>query len=214
MDTEIKDENLTPEEQIAEKEILADTKEDEVRTKIITDLGLSEDDNAELIEKLTAREIEQRKKLSTAVRQKISWREQAKGASSGKKDAPKKDSNVFDPDAIRKEAESAALRTLEQRDLDEMEYSDEVKAEIKKIATLNNVSVRKAAQDPYIKHVIAEAEKKAAIDEAASNGSKRGKTGVKIDVSKPLDPKDFDLHTEEGRKAWDEAKQARREAHK
>lgn len=118
---------------------------------------------------------------------------------------------TFDPETIRKEAEAAARATLEQRDLDELEYSDEIKDNIKQIAQLKGVSVRAASKDPYIAHLIAQEEATRRMNEAADNG---GKKGIKssYDPSRPLNPADFDLSTEEGRKAWEEAKAARRKS--
>jgi hypothetical protein len=118
-------------------------------------------------------------------------------------------SESFDPETIRKEAEAAARATLEQRDLDEMEYSDSIKDSIKQIAQLKNISVRAAAKDPYIAHLKEQEEATRRMNEAADNG---GKKGVKssYDPSTPLNPDDFDFSTEEGRKAWEEAKEARR----
>lgn len=118
---------------------------------------------------------------------------------------------TFDPETIRKEAEAAARATLEQRDLDELEHSDEVKESIKQIAQLKGVSVRSAAKDPYIAHLVAQEEATRRMNEAADNGGKKGMKSS-YDPSRPLDPNDFDLSTEEGRKSWEEAKAARRKS--
>lgn len=202
MDPE-KNTDLTPEEHTAEQEILTEAKEDEIREKIIADLGLS-DDNDELVEKLVAREVDHRKRLSTAVRQKIDWR--TKAASTPKQPAKP---GQFDPEAIRKEAEAATMATLERRDLEEMDYSDTVKEEITKFAKLNNVSVRTAAKDSYIQFVIEKEQKQQRINEAADNGSRRSRTSIQYDTTKPLEPKDFDMSSEEGRAEWQAAKAAR-----
>lgn len=203
---------VTQDELNAESEALADSKEDEIRTTLAEELGLSEDEDSEKLDKLVAREIEHRKTLSTAVRQKIDWRTKAQGDGKGKP-APKKEKiDLSDPEAIRKEAEAAAEAKLEERDLSEMEYSDKVKEQIKKVAKLNGTSVRVAAKDPYIQSMVAEEAKQAAIDEAADNGSKNKKGSVKLDTSKPLNPADYDMSTEEGRKSWEDAKKAHRDA--
>lgn len=202
---------VSPEEAAAEQEALADAQESELRTTLAEELGLSEDEDGDKLDKLVAREMKNRKLLSTAVRQKIDWRTKATGDKPPVKKVASKD-GPLDAEAIRKEAEEATEAKLEQRDLDDMEYSDTVKSEIKKLARLQSMSVRKAAKDPYIQHLIAEEVKTAAVNEAANNGTRKGKSGVKIDVSKPLDVNDFDLSTEEGRKSWADAKEARRQA--
>lgn len=201
---------VTPEEAAAEQESLAEAKEDEIRAELAEELGLSEDEDSDKLDKLVAREMKNRKLVSTAVRQKIDWRTKATGG----KPAPKTTSKEgpLDAEAVRQEAAAATEARLEQRDLDDMEHSDTVKAAIKNIAKLNNISVRKAEKDPYIQHLIVEESKAAKANEAADNGTRKGKSGVKIDLSKPLDPKDFDLSTEDGRKAWKDAKAAKAQA--
>jgi hypothetical protein len=211
-----KNTNLTPEEQNAEQEMLAEAKEDEIREKIVSELGLS-DDNSDLIDKLVQRELDNRKKLSTAVRQKIDWRTKASQTNPPKQDSGKtddKNQQYMTPEEVQRAAEAATEARLEQRDLDEMDYPDEIKEEIKKFARQNNVSVRKAEQDQYIKYVIGEHQKQQRINEAADNGSRRRKTGITYDTSKPLNPQDFDFSTEEGRAEWEAAKTARRNSGK
>ena len=207
---ENEDTKVSPEEAAAEQEALAEAQEDELRTQLAEELGLSEDDDADKLDKLVAREMKNRKLLSTAVRQKIDWRTKATGG----KPPAKKDSKEtpLDAEAVRREAEAAAEARLEARDLEEMDYSDPIKEQIKKVAKLNGTSVRAAAKDPYIQSLIETESKQKAANEAADNGTRKGKTGIKIDLSKPLDPKNFDLSTEEGRKAWADAKAAKRQA--
>lgn len=194
---------VTPDEAKAEEEALTEAKEDEVRAKVIADLGLSEDDNSELIDKVVEREIANRKKLSEAIGQKIKYRDAATKSKPAQQE--KKDTQSFDPEAIRKQAETAALATLEQRDLEEMEYPDEIKAEIKRVAQVQGVSVRKAEKDPYIQHRIAEAVADNRVNEAAVTRTPKS-TKAATDA-KP----DFDMSTEEGRKAFDEWKKSKKE---
>ena len=153
--------------------------------------------------------------LGTAVRQKIDWRTKANGTTDDKGTDDKKaksDDKPLTADEIRKTAEEGAMATFQKRDLDDMDHSDTIKDEIKSIADRQNISIRKAEQDPYIQHMIGEDTKQREIDEAAENGSNRSKGGIKIDTSKPLDASDFALHTEEGRTEWAEAKEAKRDA--
>jgi hypothetical protein len=118
----------------------------------------------------------------------------------------------LNPEEIAKQAREAAKAELEQRDLDEMEHSDDIKKEIQKVAQLQGISIRKAAQDPYIKHMVERAEAARRADEAADNGARKGKTGIKVDPSKPLNPADYDLSTDEGRAQWQKDKEAHRKA--
>lgn len=209
----MEDDKLTPEQLAAEQEELAEAKVEDIREKLASDLGLSEEDNKDVLDKLVAREVDSRKRLSTAVRQKIDWRTKAMGSDGKQKETRKSsDKETMDPDAIRKAAEEAAEARLEMRDLEEMDYSDSIKEQIKKVAKLNGSSVRAAAKDPYIQSLVEQAAKQAAANEAADNGSKRSRAGVRFDTSKPLNPADFDLHTEAGRKEWADAKAAKRQS--
>lgn len=118
----------------------------------------------------------------------------------------KQDTPTFDPDEIRKQAQQTVREELEQQYLDDLEYPDDLKEEIKKIAKLNNVSIRQAEKDPYVAYKVQQAVQEKRLDEAAVRGTKKSETSS---IGKALNPKDFDLNTEEGRKAWQEAKAKR-----
>ena len=199
-DIKVSDEEIQ-EEAEAQKQLV----EDEIREDVVADLGIEDNDaNKALIDKLVERETDHRTKLSKAVGQKIKYREQLGGKKPAPTDKSKKTEQV-DPAKLVEEK-------FMQRDLDDMDHSDKVKEQIKKIAVMNDISIRKAEQDPYIQHLIAEEARQKSVDDAAKGGKKRTVSGVTIDVSKPLDPKDFDLSTPEGRKEWADAKQAKRDA--
>jgi len=193
---------VSPDEAKAEQEALAEAKADDVRAKIVAELGLTDDDtNKSVIDKLVERDLSHKKKLSEAIGQKIKWRDQAKVA---KPAQPAKPETPVNADEIRKQAEATVKATLEQRDLDEMEYSDEIKAEIKRVAQIQGVSVRKAAQDPYIQQRIEKAKSTERIIEA---GTARSSKAIPLNA-KGL-PK-FEMSTPEGRKQYDEWKAARK----
>ncbi|UOF78913.1 hypothetical protein [Caudoviricetes sp.] len=208
-------EDKVSEAEIAEEQdALAEAKEDEVRTKIVSDLGIADDDsNKDLIDKLVTREMDQRGKLSKAIGQKIKLRDQLHGKPPVKTTTSTSKVNMT-AEEIAETAAKAAREEYEKRDLATMGHSDKVKDQIKRIAQIQNVSVLVAAQDPYIQSLIEGEKKQQAIDDAAKNGKGRTKIGVTIDVSKPLDVSQFNLSTEEGRAEWEEAKKAKREAAK
>lgn len=201
----------TQDELNAEAEALEDAAEEEIRTKIVTELGISEDDNRELVDKLVQRELDSRGKLAKAIGQKIKYRDQLNG---GKKPAVKTPAKNLTPDEIAEQARKAAVDEYEKRDLDLMPHSDKVKDQIKRVAQLQNITVRQAEQDPYIKSLIDDEVRQKSVNDAAKGGKPRTKSGVVVDTSKPLDPADYDLSTEEGRNAWKEAKKAYHEARK
>lgn len=204
---DIEDIKVSDEEIQEETEAQKQLEEDEIREAVVADLGIEDnDENKDLIDKLVARETGHRTKLSKAVGQKIKYREQLGGKKPAPGDKSKKTEQV-DPAKLVEEK-------FMQRDLDEMDHSDKVKDQIKKIAQLNDISIRKAEQDPYIQHMIAEEARQKSVNDAAKNGKKNSKTGTVIDVSKPLDVSQFDLSTPEGRAEWEDAKRAKREAAK
>lgn len=211
---ETEDLKVSDEEIQEETEAQAEVNEDEVREKVIADLGIEDnDDNKDLIDKVVAREVDHRGRLSKAVGQKIKYRTQLQGDKPPKTSKKPDASGKTDEDPV-KAAERRTAEMFMQRDLDEMSHSDELKAEIKEIAERKNISIRQAEKDPYIQFKIGEAERQQKVDAAAGNGKKQGKSGTVIDVSKPLNPADFDLSTEEGRAEWNDAKKARAEARK
>jgi len=153
------------------------------------ELGIDTDN--ELLDTLVKRELDHRKKLSATIGQKIKYREMAQGAKPPQEVKPKPDAPLSADELTAKIREE-----FEQRDLDELEYPDDIKA----VAKLKNVSVRQAAQDPYISYKIdaynAEQKTEDAVIVRKDKGGK-----ISVDKSKP--PK-VDMSTEEGRKAWDD----------
>lgn len=201
------DENLNQQptaEELKEEEIaLQDSKEDEIRNSIIEKYELDEEDNADLIKKLTEDIIAQRKSFGKVVSQKRALREKL---STVKPIVEEKKDKVTDPIL---EAKKIVEEQFMQRDLEELEYSDDIKDEIKKIASMKGLSISKASKDPYIEYLKAQEETQKKIEKATISRTNKGSSYVVTDPDKPLNPNDFDLSTEEGRNAWDEAKKAR-----
>lgn len=205
------DKNLVPtEEQTAEEEANKEVKEDELREKLAEELGMDPDTDKELLDKLVEREKVNHKKLSDAIKQKISWRTKAQTTSEKSKDnskdggEPNKETPNIDELVDRKLNER-----LEAMDLKNLDLPDELKDEVKDLAKLKGISVREAAQLPYIKARKEEAEREERIKAATPKRTNKGAYVPNYDPSKPLNSADFDLNTEEGRKAWQEARAAR-----
>ena len=206
MDEKDKNLELTPEEQTADAEATKEVNEAELRTKIAEEMGIDPEIDSELLDKLVKREKEQREKLSGAIKQKISWREKAKKPPVKKDDKETPDVSTLVANTVKE--------SLEARDLETISASDEIKTEIKELAKLKGISVREAAKLPYIVNRIKEEEKEQRILNATPKRSNKGNYAVNYDPTKPLDPADFALDTEEGRKAWAEAKAARHKTEK
>lgn len=213
MDTDnldqVKDNVLTPEEQEFEKEALSETKEEELRSKIAEDFGVNPEDEPELFNKLVAREQSYREKLSSAIKQKINWREKATTK-------PIKDLQGT-PEAGKAHTETLTEERLNQlldereakRELESLSLPVEVETEVRDIAKVRKISVKEALKLPYIKTRIEEVEREKRIASATPKRSGNGGYISSRDPSKPLDPDDFDLNTEEGRQEWQKAKAAR-----
>ena len=193
-------ENLTPEELAAEQVALQEVKEEEIRGQIVSDFGFDEIDDAEKIEKLVAREVKSRKDLSTAIGQKIKYRDLIK-----KPEPPLPDkSKQLDPEEIEKRLDARVTERLEQRDLEALGYPEDVLQEIKKVARVQSVSVKQAVADPYVLFKIGEYEKQKKADEAAAQRAQGGgapKSKGSWSMATPPAP---DMSTEAGRKEWDE----------
>lgn len=187
------DQNLnieSAEELEAEKSHLAEVKEDEVRNSVISDYGFDAETDKERIDRLTSERLGSKKAMSTAIRQKIGYRTKLGDAT---KTPPKPASADTDVNKVVQEQ-------LEAGRLEDMEYPDDIKASIKRIAQIDGISVKKAAQDPTIVARIEKWRKDTGADEASiSRNNRHGKGGSDdSDV-----PPDVDMNTEEGRKEYD-----------
>ncbi len=184
----------TPEEQKAEQEALVETKEEEIREKVMADLALDPDIDSELIDNLVKREISQREKFSDLIRQKIKWREKAQGENPENNQTPSDPATP--PKVTDDEAKIRAI--LDEERLEEMNVSDEVKDEIRNLAKLKNLSVKKVVEDPYIQYRMKESEAAAKVQEAGISGTKKG---IPVGDGKTVEAPQFDYTTEEGIKA-------------
>lgn len=186
-------ENIQNQGEDPKEEKLVELVEDEVRNKIVEDYGLDEIEQSDLIDKLVQDKLDNHKKLSTAIRQKIEWRDKAKEGEGKPKDEPKPKTEPFQVSDIDK----ILNEKLEARDLESLDLSDELKREIQTYAKLNNVSVKKALESDYIQFQKGKAEKETKVDDASLSGTRKSST-TKKDYSQ-IDPSRIDLRTPEGK---------------
>lgn len=184
-------------EKAAELAATQEVKEEEVRAKVITEFGFDEVDDAEKIDKLVAKEVEHSKKMSQAIGQKIKYRTELEEAKKTPSPAPK----VVPP----AEVEKVIAEQFEKRDLEALDYSDDLKKEIQRVAQVQGISIKQAARDPYIVFKIGEYEKENKTAEATIGRTNR--SGSKKSYSMD-NPPDVDMNTEDGRKTWNEYKTA------
>lgn len=193
--------NLNTEEQIAEDEKIEELSDDDLRDQIIEEYGLDPED--EMVGKLLEKEQSHRKKLSEAIGQKIKYRSQLNERKpeeqpSQKKDEPKAQETPDVSELVNKQVQAA----LDEQFLEQSDYSDDLKGEIRKIAAVQGISMRKAANDQYISWKKEQYDTEQRVDEATITRKPKG-APRKFDPSNP--PK-VDMSTEEGRKQWEEWK--------
>lgn len=184
-----------------EEEALKDTPEAELKKEILSKFGLNEEEHAEMIAKLLADKMEERKKLGTAIKQKRNWREKFNSVKPEEKKEVKTETKTelsqTDIDAL---VEKKLAEKLDSREIDSTELTDALKTEVKNYATLNKVSIKEALKSDYIQFQINKAKEAAEIDDA-SISNKHDKTKSNKNF-KDMTPDDFDVSTEEGRKDW------------
>lgn len=190
---------VSAEELAAEQAAQLEAKEEEVRAEIIAEFELDETDDAPKIAKLVEREMKHRKALSTAIGQKISHRTNADKLAEELAKAAVKPPKADEEADLDAKLDAKLNERLEKRDLEAMNYPDDLKKEIQRVAQIGNISLKKAQEDPYIAAKI-EAYEKAQAAEGAStrNNHSPGGSSTDFDINKP--PK-VDMNTEAGRKA-------------
>lgn len=176
--------------------------QDEIKAEVIEDLGGEDFDleaNADKVERITQRRLRDEEMKTSLHDQKV--KAKAKLEEKGKVEEtvpPVKKEEINIKEQIRE--------TLDEISLSDMDLSDSIKAEIKKISKISGVTVKKALSDPYIQFKLEEEKRNADNSAAALNsGNNKPKPSKNFDTMKPSD---FDLSTEDGRKGWEEYKKA------
>ena len=210
-----KGKNVSPQDdQIGEEEANNET-EDELEERLLEEFNIDPDDEPELFEKILERERKHKENLSKAIEQKIKWRERAKSRGNKEKNSPKGKSQSITkkgtPEDVESLIEQKLQERLDQQELKSLNLPDQLKGEVQDLAKLKGISVREAAEHKYIQTLKEEHEREQRVKKATPKRSKRGAYKVKVDPSKPLNPEDYDLDTEEGVEAWKEAKRMRDE---
>jgi hypothetical protein len=183
--------------------------EEEIKSEVIADLrGESEeidlDANADLISRITQRRLKDEEFKASVHAQKIERTERAKKLEEEIASLKANSANNAPLDETKLKEKLKELR--EEETLEELEMPDEIKEKVKMLAKINNVSVKKASEDPYIKSVLKEAEEKKRSEDASITNNNKAR--AKIDISK-MKPEDFDLTTPEGQQGWDAWKKAK-----
>jgi len=202
------------EEKKLEDEALKDTPEDEVKGKIVEDLGLDEEADADLIGKLVSKELKGRKDLSTAIKQKRTWRDKAQTEPKPAEIPPKSEEipPTEQPDLDKKLGE-----VLDKRDLDSLDVSDDTRKAIEFVMKQDKCTAKKAMESGIVKFHQGIDEEKAKAEEASISSSPKGQTAPIGDfMDKSPDElqgmlKGCDRLTEEGDKKFLAIKKALKE---
>jgi hypothetical protein len=195
----------TPEELQVEQESLAEVADDKLRSSVVSSLGLEDnEDNAALIEKVLEREKQHRQKLSGAISSKIKYRTLAQQSGLNKDKAPVQSKTNLDAESIRKQTEETVRAQFDEEYLEESDFSDNLKAEMRKVAKINGTTVRATTKDPYIKFLMEQASAEKRALEAANNGNGARKGTNNGGQGMPEEFSDAAyMATPEGQKAYD-----------
>src|SRR3990167_11167619 len=133
-DVQTKQEGQEPEENLDEKvgeEIIDEKSEDEIRSEIIEKHDLDEVEDDSLIEQLLAENLDTRKKLLTAIKQKIGYRDKVKAL---EKQIPIPQKSSETRSINKDEVAKLVIEQLNERDLASAEIDDKIKTEVKAYA--------------------------------------------------------------------------------
>lgn len=161
------------EEKVLEQEALSVAKEEEVRAKIISDFGFDETVDAERIDKLVAYDMGNRKKLSTAINQKIKHRTEAETLRNTVKPPVTTDAKPVENKGNMSMKDALAI-------MEAKVHADDI-AEVEDFARYKGISIAEALKNSTIKTLLSEKAEQRNIAEATNTGTARRS------VSKPSD---------------------------
>ena len=178
---------------------------DEVKAEIIEKYGFDEDVDEEVIGKLVNDKLEDNKKFSTVIRQKIDWRTKAEAKVEGDKQTvavtpPVQTDSINATDLLQKMDEK-----FEQRDLDETDLSDELKDKVKSYAKAEGVGIKKALESDYVTFIKQADDNQTKAEDASLGGNGKADANSDYTTSTKFEG---DLSTKEGKeefKKWEEA---------
>ncbi len=185
------------------------------------DPNLEEDNTSEINELLESDELSEdmKKKIQTLTAQKQHFREKAIDPETGKpykdlytqslQEGDKTPENEQEPSKKddSQDVKKTVQQILDEQYLEDQDLPDPIKEKAKKLAKVEGIPIRQALKDDFIVAQVEEHQRQERASSGAADGSSRSVSSQSTEA--PLDPANFDLSTEEGRKAWDEAKAAR-----
>ena len=180
-----------------------------VREDLVTTLGLDDEFDNELLDKLVEREQGLRKGHSELQGNYKKVRDTYKTLKEDPRLTGQEIPKDFDPAKFSAEQEQKVAEKFNEEYLEETGYSDELKDEIREWSKFKSVSARSATKAPHIAVAIEKLQKEQRIQEASKNGS--GQQGTSSNDSgggkAPMPDKFTDpkfMATVKGQKEYDE----------
>ncbi len=157
---------VSPEELAAEQAALKVRSAEDVRAEIIEEFGFDEAADKDRIEKMVNRELEKDKKLSTAIGQKIKYRD-------GKKDDTKTETKVDTQSSPAVGTKDDQMSILDQRALIKADVHDDDIDEVIGFAKFNKISIAEALKRPILVNTLAEKAEYRTTAAATNTGTTR-----------------------------------------
>jgi len=159
---------VSAEEIASEQQATKELKEDEVRAKIIEEFGFDEETDSERIEKLTKKEIENNKKLSSAIGAKIKHRTEAQ-----KLAEELKKGNVVVENKETKSNDKNQLSSIDTIAIMRANVHTDDIDEVVEYAKFKGVSISEALKSPVVRGLLSEKEEFRKSEEVANTSSSR-----------------------------------------
>lgn len=195
-------EGVDPKEKQQDEEALKTVSDEDRSSQVVEKYGLDAEEDSELIAKIVESDKEGHEILSTAIGQKINWREQAQKPKEEIKPGGEKPEEKPQPSAPETDVGKLVKEGFEERDLISLDLSDEIQEEIKAYATAKGVSILEASKSEFIGFLKTKEEEKEREEESSAS-KKGGGTQSKRDFSKladediaGLDDDEFDEYKE------------------
>ena len=173
-----------------EEEVVKEKSEDEIRSEIIEKHDLDEVEDDSLIEQLLAENLDTRKKLLTAIKQKIGYRDKVKAL---EKQIPIPQKSSETRSINKDEVAKLVIEQLNERDLASAEIDDKIKTEVKAYAKAKGVDYKAALSSDYIKFLQNQAASEEKTEKASIGNSRKTVTAKQnFNDMKPEEVKGMD----------------------
>ena len=158
---------VSDEEIASEKQATIELKEEEVRAKIIEEFGFDEETDSERIDKLTKKEIDNSKKLSSAIGAKIKHRTEARKLA----EELKKGKDAVIEDEETKSNDKNQLSSIDTISIMRANVHTDDIAEVVEYARFKGISISEALKSTVVRGLLSEKEEFRKSEEVANTSS-------------------------------------------